>query len=374
MPKSKLRIGVIFGGRSAEHEVSLVSAASVMANLDKRKYEVVPIGITKDGRWLRGKDAHRLLSQSKAIPDKLRVYLPPEPQTKALVGLKSPKKASQGLDIVFPVLHGPYGEDGTIQGLFELAGIPYVGCGVLGSAVGMDKVAQKLIYMACDIPTADFLYTSSTDYHKDGDKFLSSIKKRLGFPCFIKPPNLGSSVGISKVHGLKELPAAIRLALRYDRKVIVERGIEDAMEIECAVLGNDRPTASVAGQIISSNEFYDYNAKYVDGKSEAVIPAPLPPKVMRQVRSLAVRAFTALDLAGIARVDFLVQRKGFKIYLNEVNTLPGFTSISMYPKLWEASGLTYPKLLDELVRLGLERGSERRRLATSYQPKTKWYR
>lgn len=374
MSKRKLCIGVLFGGRSAEHEVSLVSAASVMANLDKKKYEVVPIGITKDGRWIAGPKAHKLLTASSAIPSSLRAILPPEPQKHTLVALSSPQKAAHSLDVIFPVLHGPYGEDGTVQGLLELTGIPYVGAGVLGSSVGMDKVTQKLIFQRVGIPTSDFVYTSSAQYKKNQAQFLHQVKTVIGFPCFVKPPNLGSSVGISKVHGPKQLAPAITLALKYDRKVMVEQGIEAALEIECAVLGNEEPRASIAGQIISSNEFYDYNAKYVDGKSKAIIPAPLSLKVMQQVQALSLQAFTTLDLAGMARVDFLVQCKGWRVYLNEVNTIPGFTSISMYPKLWAATGLPYPKLLDELIKLALERGQQRARLNTSFKPKAAWYR
>ncbi len=372
--RGKLRIGVLFGGRSAEHEVSLVSAASVMGNLDKKKYQVVPIGITKDGRWIAGPSAHKLLTGGGVIPPRLRAFLPPEPQNRALVALRSPKIGLQRLDCIFPVLHGPYGEDGTIQGLLELSDIPYVGCGVLGSALGMDKVAQKMVLQANGIPTADFVYTTAYTYRKQPAKFLKQVKQKIGFPCFVKPPNLGSSVGISKVHNARELAPAIKLALKYDRKVMVERGVGHAWEIECSVLGNEKPRASRPGQIISSNEFYDYDAKYVDGKSQAIIPMPLPTRITKQVRELAVKAFQALDLASMARVDFLVQPRSWKVYLNEVNTIPGFTSISMYPKLWAASGLPYPKLLDQLIHLALERARERARLATSYKPKTTWYR
>lgn len=377
MARKKLRIGVLFGGRSAEHEVSIVSARSVMSALDKKKYEVIPIGISKAGEWLVGGQVEKLLASGARIPPALRVTLPSEPQGQALIPLA--RHTAYGirdtkLDVIFPVLHGTYGEDGTVQGLLELTGLPYVGAGVLGSSVGMDKVAQKLIFNATGIPTPKFVYTSAQDYRAHPASWLAIVCHKIGFPCFVKPPNLGSSIGISQVHSRNELPLAITLALRYDRKVIVEEGITRAWEIECAVLGNDRPQASVAGRIISSNEFYDYNAKYVDGKSQAVIPAPLPRRVVRRVQALAVQAFTALDLAGMARVDFLVQPKGWRVYLNEVNTIPGFTSISMYPKLWAASGLAYPKLLDKLIALALARGRERAQLNTSFKPKSAWYR
>lgn len=376
MPKRKLRIGVLFGGRSAEHEVSLVSAASVMRALDKRKYEVVPIGITKDGRWITGRQAHQLLTTGATIPARLRALLAPEPQGRGLVPLTPNSKLGTRnlkLDVIFPVLHGTYGEDGTVQGLLELTGLAYVGAGVLGSAVGMDKIAQKMIFESVKLPTPKFVAFTISDWRRNKSRVISQCLTYAKLPCFVKPANLGSSVGISKAHNRAELMKAIQLACGYDRRIIVEQSIERAMEIECAVLGNDRPRASVAGQIISSNEFYDY-AKYVDGRSKAVIPARLPQAVMAKVRQLALIAFKALDIAGMARVDFLVQPKGWKIYLNEVNTIPGFTSISMYPKLWTASGLPYAKLLDELIRLAIERASTKARLRTSYRPKSTWYR
>lgn len=373
----KIRVGVLLGGRSAEHEVSIVSARSVMAALDKKKYEVVPIGISKEGRWLIGERAVRLLESGTKIPRQLAQILPGDPTVKSLIPLL-PSSERQvkgiGLDVIFPVLHGTFGEDGTVQGLLELANLPYVGAGVLGSAVGMDKITQKMVFKANNLTTPGFIYISSHHYKREALKFYRQVGVKIGYPCFVKPPNLGSSVGISKAHNQAELVKAIKLAFQYDRRVIVEQSIEQAWEIECAVLGNEVPKASIAGRVIASNEFYDYDAKYVDGKSRLVIPAPLPKAVMAKVRILARQAFTALDLAGMARVDFLVQPRGWKIYLNEVNTIPGFTSISMYPKLWAASGLAYPKLLDELIKLALERFKIKNRLAVSYQPKSLWYR
>ena len=365
------------GGRSAEHEVSIVSARSVMAALDKKKYEVIPIGISKEGHWLVGERVVNLLESGTKIPRQLAQTLPADPMVKSLVPLaRSSKREAKGteIDVIFPVLHGTFGEDGTVQGLLELANIPYVGAGVLGSAVGMDKIVQKMIFQANHLPTPDFVYTTSHYYKRAAIKFHKQVGARIGYPCFVKPPNLGSSVGISKAHNQTELVKAIKLALQYDRRVIVEQGIERAWEIECAVLGNEAPKASIAGRVITSNEFYDYDAKYVDGKSQLVIPAPLPKEVMAKVRNLAAQAFTTLDLAGMARVDFLVQPRKWKIYLSEVNTIPGFTSISMYPKLWSASGLPYPKLLDELIKLALERFKIKSRLTISYQPKSLWYR
>ncbi|MFA4818435.1 MAG: D-alanine--D-alanine ligase family protein [Patescibacteria group bacterium] len=373
----KIRVGVLLGGRSAEHEVSIVSARSVMAALDKKKYEVIPIGISKEGHWLVGERVVNLLESGTKIPRQLAQILPADPMVKSLVPLvRSSKREAKGteIDVIFPVLHGTFGEDGTVQGLLELANIPYVGAGVLGSAVGMDKIVQKMIFQANHLPTPDFVYTTSHYYKRAAIKFHKQVGARIGYPCFVKPPNLGSSVGISKAHNQTELVKAIKLALQYDRRVIVEQGIEQAWEIECAVLGNEAPKASIAGRVITSNEFYDYDAKYVDGKSQLVIPAPLPKEVMAKVRNLAAQAFTTLDLAGMARVDFLVQPRKWKIYLSEVNTIPGFTSISMYPKLWSASGLPYPKLLDELIKLALERFKIKSRLTISYQPKSLWYR
>ncbi|MBI5465933.1 MAG: D-alanine--D-alanine ligase [Candidatus Kerfeldbacteria bacterium] len=374
MARKKLRVGVLFGGRSAEHEVSLVSATSVMKNLNRRKYEVVPIGITKAGQWLVGPKAIGLLKAGRTkIPSGLRAVVAPEPQERGLTPLTT-TGSPQKLDVVFPVLHGTFGEDGTVQGLLELADIPFVGAGVLGSALGMDKIAQKLVFMAHKLPTPDFVYTTQAEYKKSPASWLRLCLKKIKLPCFVKPANLGSSVGISKAHTKRELTRALTLAFRYDNRVIVERSVEGALEIECSVLGNSKPQASVPGQIVSSNEFYDYDAKYVDGKSQAVIPAPLPKAVARLVRNLSLAAFKALDLAGLARVDFLVKPRPWQVYLNEVNTIPGFTSISMYPKLWQASGLKYPQLIDKLIGLALERSSTRRRLRTSYQPKSAWYR
>jgi len=376
MKQKKIKVGVLFGGRSAEHEVSLVSAASVMKNLDPKKYEIIPIGISKTGEWISGPLVLQLLKTNSNIPDKLRAILPAEPNNKGLVLVKKSgsQEVRKKIDVIIPVLHGTFGEDGTIQGLLELAGISYVGAGVLGSAVGMDKVVQKMIFQANNIPTPAFTYITAHLWAKNGPKTVLECEKRLKLPLFVKPANLGSSVGISKAHTHQELVRAIKLAFKYDRRVIVEKSIEKPLEIECSVLGNDNPKASKLGQIISSNEFYDYNAKYVDGQSKAIIPAPLPKKVVSQIQNMAVAAFKALDLAGMARVDFLVESKAHKIYLNEVNTIPGFTSISMFPKLWEASGLPYSKLLDELIKLALERAKQKNNINTFYKPKTKWYR
>lgn len=368
----KLKIGVIFGGRSGEHEVSLVSAVSVIKALNKKKYQVIPIGIAKNGQWLAMGDPLRALKEKNLKLTKLATpIINPKKGTFLRVGDKEIK-----VDIVFPVLHGTYGEDGTIQGLFEMANIPYVGSGVLGSALGMDKVIQKQLYEQMGLPIVKYVWFINWGKQKEESrkKILRHIEKKLKYPLFIKPANLGSSVGISKAGDRKELIKAINLAARFDRKILVEEGVKNPREIECSVLGNDQPGASILGEIIPSGEFYDYNAKYVDGKSTAQIPAKLPKGVAQKIREIAIKAYKSLDSAGMARVDFLVEKQTNKIFLNELNTIPGFTSISMYPKLWAATGLAYPKLLDELIKLALERHREKNKLQLSFESKSKWYK
>ncbi len=369
MPE-KLRIGVIFGGRSGEHAISLLSARSIVNALDPERYEVVPIAITQDGKWMALKDAMRALESGIEESNGVRAALLAEPDTRALVRVESRAvtpfagNGSPGLglvDVIFPVLHGTFGEDGTVQGLLELAGIPYVGAGVAASAVGMDKILMKAIFKARGFPIVDWEAFLRTEWEADASVIEDKIEKNLGYPCFVKPANLGSSVGVSKVHDRMELAPAIRLAAEYDRKIVVEKGVQPARELECAVLGNDRPEASGVGEIKPCNEFYDYEAKYVKDDSELLIPSPIPDAVAERVRSLSKQAFLSLDLAGLARVDFLYHEPSGALYLNEVNTLPGFTRISMYPKLWEAAGLPYPKLVDRLIELALERHAEKSR-------------
>jgi D-alanine-D-alanine ligase len=369
----KLRVGVIFGGRSGEHEVSLVSATSVINALDKNKYDVIPIGITHEGRWISSTESLRLLKSRTDVENEPERFLVPEPNRQSLVSLDGESHSDMRLDVVFPVVHGTYGEDGTLQGLLELANIPYVGAGVLASSVGMDKIVQKQLHNHAGLPVVKYEWFLSSDCKKEPKKIVATIEKNLNYPLFVKPSNTGSSVGISKAHNRKELFDAIALASDFDRKIIVEQGVKNAREIEVSVLGNDKPNASIPGEIIPSNEFYDYDAKYVDGKSTAVIPAKLPKSVVKKIQELAVRAFTTLDGAGMARVDFFVVKKTNRIYLNEINTIPGFTSISMYPKLWEASGISYSELLDRLIRLALERHREKNSIRTSYQPTKEWY-
>ncbi len=363
----KIRLGILFGGRSGEHEVSLTSAASVIAALDRDKYEIVPIGITREGHWRIGASAEKLLETPRALPAILEngkpVTASVDPTQPALIVLNSQsasRDVAPAVDVVFPLLHGTFGEDGTVQGLLELAGIPYVGAGVLGSAAGMDKDVMKRLFRDAGLPVVPWVVVLRGEWESEPARIRKRIAKTLRYPLFVKPANLGSSVGISKAHKPAELGASMDLAARYDRKIIVENGV-DAREIECSVLGNDRPEASVPGEVIPVNEFYDYEAKYVKEGSELVIPAKLTRAQTKRVRDYAVRAFRAVDCAGMGRVDFLVGRKSGKIYVNEINTIPGFTPISMYPKMWEASGLPYSKLLDRLIELALERHQQKNR-------------
>lgn len=357
--KTKLRIGILFGGRSGEHEVSIRSAAAIFSAINKKRYEVVPIAITKQGHWLAPAASQNLLAgASKPAPAQANL-------TKDLV--RQTGSLGQKIDVIFPVLHGTFGEDGTIQGLLELADIAYVGSGVLGSATGMDKVVMKQLFAAAGLPQTPHLGILRKQWHADPKRCTRSIEESLTYPVFVKPANLGSSVGISKVHGRTELPAAMNLAAGFDRKIIVEQGVGGhdfkPRELEVAVLGNDNPEASLVGEIVPGAEFYDYDAKYISDTSVPIIPARLSKQEVRQIQSMAIAAFRACDCSGLARVDFLMEpaRKGktARIYLNEINTMPGFTSISMYPKLWQASGVTYQKLIDRLIELALERHREK---------------
>jgi D-alanine-D-alanine ligase len=354
----KVRVAVLFGGQSSEHDVSLRSAQTVIDALDPERYEVVPIGITREGQWLTGGDPFAALTATSplfALGDGS-----PAPQSEAPAQSAVPAVFAGGVDVVFPVLHGPMGEDGTVQGLLELTGMPYVGAGVLGSALSMDKAMAKTVLAQEGLPQAPWRLVSRKEWERNPEAVTEWVGEILGFPCFVKPANMGSSVGVVKAHDPSELPAAMRHACRYDRRILVEKGI-DARELEISVLGNDEPIASIVGEIIPSNEFYDYDAKYVDDRSQLLVPAPIDGNTMAEIQELAIAAFRALDVAGMARVDFLMDRKSDQIYLNEVNTIPGFTAISMYPRLWEASGMPLPELVDRLIGLALERSLERRR-------------
>ena len=363
--KNRIRVGVLFGGRSGEHEVSLTSAASVVRALDRRKYDVVHIGITREGRWFMARGALR--TPAEVFMRGQSVIPSAEPSGPRFFARNARPGADRvpGVDIIFPVLHGTFGEDGTIQGLLELAGIPYVGAGVLGSAAGMDKDVMKRLFRDAGLPVVEWLLVLRSEWKQSPARLRKLIETKLGYPLFVKPANLGSSVGISKVHDRPELGPAIDLAAGYDRKVIVEKGL-DAREIECSVLGNDSPQVSVPGEIVPLNEFYDYEAKYVKEGSELAIPAKLNREQTRGLKDLALRAFRAVDCAGMARVDFLLDRPSGTLFVNEVNTIPGFTPISMYPKLWEASGLPYPELLDRLIHLALERHREKAQTRYDY--------
>jgi len=389
----KIRVGILFGGRSGEHEISLLSAASVFKAIDQNKFEVVPIGITKDGRWVTSADAERLLhgtavegagstlragdpeatTAAAVLHNGEAIIVPPEPQRAAsgLTPFQSDglaRRASDraiNVDVIFPVLHGTFGEDGTIQGLLELADIPYVGAGVLGSAAGMDKDVMKALFRAAGLPIVKHVSLLRGEWEAAPKKIKKLVEGKLKYPVFVKPANLGSSVGISKAHDGRELGPAIEEAAKFDRKIVIEQGLGGkkgkAREIECAVLGNDKPAASVPGEIVPGAEFYDYSAKYLDEGSQLIIPAKLSKAETKKVQELAIAAFRAVDCSGLARVDFLMDPKSRKVYLNEINTMPGFTSISMYPKLWGASGVSYPELIERLINLGIERHKDKKK-------------
>jgi D-alanine-D-alanine ligase len=342
-----------------------------MGAMDREKYEIVPIGITQEGRWLASGDPMQALA-SGVMTESNPAILLAEPSQRGLLRLDEGEQEHalravqlSQLDVVFPILHGPYGEDGTVQGLLELAGIPYVGAGVAASAVGMDKALFKDVLTARGLPLVPYLVIKRKTWEQEPEETIDRIETQIGYHCFVKPANLGSSVGITKAHDRTELIGALDEAARYDRKMLAEMAV-DAREIEVSVLGNDQPIASLPGEIIPCNEFYDYAAKYLDGDSELLIPAPIPPETTELVRSLAVEAYLAIDCAGMARADFLLDRNSGALYVNELNTLPGFTPISMYPKLWEASGVSYPELIDRLIQLALDRHADKSRSETSY--------
>jgi D-alanine-D-alanine ligase len=368
----KLTVAVLFGGRSGEHDVSLDSAASVLDAIDRARYEVLPIGITREGRWITAGDALAALRSGLVNGDSRTAVLPGDPTARGLIRLGEAAEASpatrapvaERIDVVFPVLHGTYGEDGTVQGLLELAGLPYVGSGVLGSAVGMDKLTMKRLFQHAGLPLVPYLAVRKADWSARRAETLEQVADLLGFPLFVKPANLGSSVGISKAKGPAELAAAAALAFEYDRTVIVEEGLE-VRELECGVLGNDDPEVSVVGEVVPKREFYDYQAKYTPGLADVVIPASVSHDTAESLRGMARRAFQAIDAAGLARVDFFLEKRSGRVYVSEINTMPGFTRTSMYPKLWAASGVPYPALVDRLIGLALERAAEKRSLRTA---------
>lgn len=365
-----MRVGVIFGGRSGEHEVSLRSARSIIDALDPRMYEVVPIAINKTGRWLapRAQQSGGSLNIERAADDGDSVAIIGDPSRRGIANLEQNGEASAPLDVVFPVLHGTYGEDGTIQGLLEMADVPYVGCGVLASSCGMDKVTMKSLFREAGLPICRHTWFLRADWEKDKTKLTRRVAREIGFPVFVKPANLGSSVGISRANTIAELDTAIALAARYDRKIIVEEGL-DVREVECAVLGNDHPEASLPGEYVVLHEqarFLDYTEKYAEtGHVEFAVPAKLSKAMQKSVQKMATEAFRAVDGAGLARVDFFVRRDTGEVLLNELNTMPGFTKTSGYPKMWAASGLPFPQLVDRLIELALERHKDKSRNETS---------
>lgn len=365
----KLRVGVIFGGRSGEHEVSLRSARAIIEAMDGRKYEAIPVAITKQGRWLSPLETANLLPEDVvSINEDQAVSISGDPSRRGLMRLKGQERDVETLDVIFPALHGTFGEDGTIQGLLEMADLPYVGCGVLASACGMDKVVMKNLFRDAGLPVCRYIWFLRADWERDAQSVSRRVKREIGFPCFVKPANLGSSVGISKAKDARSLEEAINLAARYDRKIVVEENL-DVREIECAVLGNDAPEASLPGEYVSAaNEslFLDYTEKYSStGHVEFVIPAPIPKPLAARVKKMAVEAFRAIDGAGLARVDFFLRRDTNELLLNELNTMPGFTQVSGYPKMWAASGVPFPRLVDRLIELAIERHKDKERNETS---------
>ncbi len=374
--KKSVRIGVVFGGRSSEHEVSLASAANVIDALTRAGYQVAPIGITNAGRWLVGGDPMKLLSDQAAGVDhapageqrETPVIEAADNATENWALLPNTKHAAQlaTIDVIFPVLHGPYGEDGTIQGLLEMANLPYVGCGVASSALAMDKALARQLFAAAGLRQVQYKVVMRNTYRANPERACAGIEAALRYPLFVKPANMGSSVGVTKARTRQELQAAIGVAAQFDRKILIEEAVPHCREIEVSVLGNDDPIASIAGEIIPGDEFYSYAAKYLDDSSQLLIPARLSDAQMQEVQEMAVRAFQAIDGTGLARVDFLLDDASGIFYLNEINTMPGFTRISMYPKLWEASGIPYPELVDRLVQLALARYDDRQQNSTSH--------
>ncbi|MHB9144133.1 MAG: D-alanine--D-alanine ligase [Symbiobacteriia bacterium] len=369
----KIRVGIIFGGRSGEHEVSLMSARNVMEAIDPERFEVVPVGITREGRWLLTGDPWLALQGGVAAAGGLPVALlgastgevGRQPRLPAAAAGQA-VNLSDRVDVIFPVLHGTYGEDGTIQGLLEMADLPYVGGGVLASALGMDKVMAKTVWEQNGLPVTPYLAVLRRDWERSEDSVISQVEAAFSYPVFVKPVNAGSSVGVGKAKNRQGLVQAMDDAVRYDRKILIEEFV-DGREVECSVLGNDDPIASVPGEVVPGNEFYDYRAKYIDDNSDLIIPANLDAETTKKVQETAVAAFRALDCAGMARVDFFVTRQDSRVIINEINTIPGFTKISMYPKLWAASGLSYRDLISRLIDLALERHQDRLRSATTFQ-------
>ena len=361
------KVLIIFGGKSGEHEVSVRSAKSIEENIDSSKYETLAMGISHQGQWHLGKTIKEITAGGKVLPTPSQISLPKNDAEKSLTVSRDKKEQQVKVDVIFPIIHGTNGEDGTLQGMLELTNIPYVGPEVLGSAASMDKVIQKQLCQIANIPQTKYLFITAYDWQKNKSEFIKKINQDLKYPLFVKPANMGSSVGVEKVKKSQQLERAIEKALKYDHKVLVEQSIENALEIEVSVLGNHDPQASVCGSIKPNTEFYDYETKYVTDDIKAEIPAKIPEKTANAIRKTAVKTFKLMNCFGMARVDFLYQPKQDKFYLNELNTLPGFTSISMYPKLWEASGISYSDLITKLLELAEERWQEKQKLTYQYQ-------
>lgn len=370
--QKRTNIGIVFGGRSGEHEVSLVSAKSIISNIDPGRYNIFQIGITSDGKWLAGPDALETFKHKK-YKSLAPVFFMLDPSTQKLSLSDKTGKLICELDIVFPVLHGPFGEDGTIQGLLEMANVAYVGCGVMASGVGMDKIMTKKLLDKAGVPTPKYLWFTRDYFEKNQNAVLKNVSRDIGYPCFIKPACLGSSVGISKVKHERDLIKAVKEAAQYDRKILIEKGIV-ARELECAILGNHNPKASAVGEVIVGGEFYDYFDKYVNNKSKTHIPADIPRGIAEEFQMMALRTYRALDCYGMARVDGFLCKNTNKLYISEINTIPGFTSISMFPKLWEYSGIPYKKLIEELIRFGFEMHKEKNKNKITFDSKSEWYK
>ncbi|MCD6109715.1 D-alanine--D-alanine ligase [bacterium] len=369
----KIRVAIVFGGRSGEHEVSIVSAKNIIESIDKKKYDIIPIGITKDGRWFSGDNIIKLF-QAGDYSGLSAVSLNSKSGSNELLHLSENESYKKlHIDIFFPALHGPYGEDGTIQGLFEMANVPYTGCGVLTSSVGMDKLMTKAVWDQAGLPIIPYIGINKQAWDMDRDEIIQKIENELEYPIFVKPANMGSSVGITKAKTQDDLKKAIDLACQFDHRILIEKGLE-VRELECAVLGNENPRIAHVGEVLVGGEFYDYNDKYIDGKSSTQVPADIPQSLEKEVQEMALKAYKVLDASGLARVDIFYDKNTKQLLLNEINTMPGFTAISMYPKMWQKSGISYPKLIDEIIKLGFEKHNQKNEKKISFDEAGDWFK
>jgi len=369
---NKIRVAVVFGGRSGEHEVSVVSAKNIIETMDKEKYDVIQVGITKAGKWLSGENAVEAFKNGD-YEGLTEVSLNVKSGSNELLILSGENCKKEKLDIFFPAMHGPYGEDGTIQGLFEMANIPYTGCGVLASSVGMDKLTTKAVWEQAGLPVTPYIGTTKLEWDNDKEGVILKAENKLDYPIFVKPANMGSSVGISKAKNRNELEKAINLACQFDHRILIEKGLK-IRELECAVLGNEEPQIARVGEVLVGGEFYDYNDKYVNGKSETQVPANISESLEKEVQKIAIQAYKTLDCSGLSRVDLFYDEATKALYLNEINTLPGFTSISMYPKMWKESGIPYKELIDKIIDLGFERHKRKNEKKISFDEAGDWFK